>query len=191
MSRSFLAPCSEPTFLRSEAARQSSVGKSGQHSGLGGETHQRASGSVSTLIREAERTELTAMLALLTTCELPVDGVEENVEGFLVARENETLIGTIGLECYGHAGLLRSLAVAASGRDRGLGGRLVKERLDRAKESGVTTIYLLTETAEAFFPRFGFERMPREELDPALKASKELQGACPETAVAMRLGLLS
>ncbi len=144
---------------------------------------------MSTMIREAERSELAEVLALLRTCDLPVDGVEENLEGFLVARENETLVGTIGLERYGDAGLLRSLAVAASGRGQGLGGTLVKMLLGYAKERGVSTLYLLTETADRFFPRFGFERMPREDLDPSLKASKELQGACPETAVAMRLRL--
>ena len=142
---------------------------------------------MSTTIREAERSELSEVLALLRTCQLPIDGVEENLVGFLVARENETLVGTIGLERYGDVGLLRSLAVASSGRGHGLGGRLVKMLLGYAKERGVSTIYLLTETAEAFFPRFGFERMSREELDPALEASKELQGACPKTAVAMCL----
>ncbi|MEE9263083.1 MAG: arsenic resistance N-acetyltransferase ArsN2 [Vicinamibacteria bacterium] len=144
---------------------------------------------MSTTIREAERSELAEVLALLRTCDLPVDGVEENLDGYLVARENETLVGTIGLERYGDAGLLRSLAVAASGRGRGLGGTLVKMLLGYAKERGVSTLYLLTETADTFFPRFGFERMPREDLDPSLEASKELQGACPETAVAMRLRL--
>ena len=144
---------------------------------------------MSTLIRQAERSELAAVLALLGTCELPVDGVDENLNEFLVVREDETLVGTIGLEHYGEAGLLRSLAVAPSGRGRGLGGRLVEALLDFAEKGGVRTVYLLTETAESFFPRFGFERVPREEIDPALEASKELQGACPDTAIAMRLTL--
>ena len=144
---------------------------------------------MSTTIRRAERGDLAEVLTLLRTCELPIEGVEENLDGFLVARENETLIGTIGLERYREAGLLRSLAVASSARGQGLGGRLVTMLLDSAKERGVSTVYLLTETAEAFFPCFGFEKMPREELDPALDASRELQGVCSETAVAMRLRL--
>lgn len=144
---------------------------------------------MSATIRRAERRELAEVLGLLRACDLPIDGVEENLDGFLVARVNETLVGTIGLECYGEAGLLRSLAVEASGRGQGLGGTLVKMLLGYAKERGVSTLYLLTETADTFFPRFGFERMPREDLDLSLEASKELQGACPETAVAMRLEL--
>ena len=155
MGRRFLATWGEPPFPCPETTRQSSFGKSGKHPGLGRETNQGAGRSVSTTIREAEWSELANVLALLRTCDLPVDGVEENLESFLVARENEALVGTIGLERYGDVGLLRSLAVASSGRGHGLGGRLVKMLLGYAKERGVTTIYLLTETAEAFFPRFG------------------------------------
>jgi amino-acid N-acetyltransferase len=144
---------------------------------------------VSTPIRQAEPRELPDVLGLLKECGLPPDGVEENLDSFLVARESQTLLGTVGLECYGDAGLLRSLAVVPGRRGRRLGARLVEAVLGRAKENGIRTIYLLTDTATNFFPRFGFERIPREELDPRLGASQELQGACPETAVAMRLGL--
>ena len=126
---------------------------------------------MSTMIREAERSELAEVLALLRTCDLPVDGVEEDLDGFLVARENETLVATIGLERYGDVGLLRSLAVRASERERGLGARLVEALTRRARERGINTVYLLTESAEDFFPRFGFERIPREGLDARLETS--------------------
>jgi amino-acid N-acetyltransferase len=46
--------------------------------------------------------------------------------------------------------------------------------------------HLLTTTAERYFPRFGFEVIPRAEADPKLEASEELRGACPSTAVLMR-----
>ena len=189
MGRRFLATCGKPAFPRAETIGQPLAGTSSQHPGLSGEADPGASGSVNTAIRAADQSELSEVLALVSDCDLPVDGVEENLAGFLVARENETLVGTIGLECYGEVGLLRSLAVASSGRGQGLGGRLVEMLLGHAKERGVTTVYLLTETAGNFFPRFGFKKMPRVELDPALDASRELQGVCSETAVAMRLRL--
>jgi amino-acid N-acetyltransferase len=64
---------------------------------------------------------------------------------------------------------------------------LVEALIGGVRKRQVATLYLLTETAEDFFPRFGFEAVPRTSLDARLAASAELQGACPETAVAMRL----
>ena len=57
---------------------------------------------------------------------------------------------------------------------------------DTAKPLGMSAIYLLTTTAERFFPRFGFEVVTREDVPDSVKASVEFQGACPATAVIMR-----
>jgi amino-acid N-acetyltransferase len=46
-------------------------------------------------------------------------------------------------------------------------------------------VALLTETADGWFPRFGFRPVPREALPAALSASAELRGACPATARAL------
>jgi amino-acid N-acetyltransferase len=50
----------------------------------------------------------------------------------------------------------------------------------------VREIYLLTTTAEHFFPRFGFARIPRADVAPTVRASEEFRGACPDSAIAMR-----
>ncbi len=47
-------------------------------------------------------------------------------------------------------------------------------------------VFLLTETAEPFFVRFGFERVSREEAPPQLRASEEFRCLCPESAAFMR-----
>ena len=124
---------------------------------------------------------------MLEECQLPREGVAEHLEGFLVARNDRTLLGVVGLERYEDIGLLRSLAVSPRARGRGVGSSLVEALIAGARERKIATLYLLTDTAEDFFPRFGFERIPRASLDARLAASAELQGACPETAVAMRL----
>jgi amino-acid N-acetyltransferase len=49
----------------------------------------------------------------------------------------------------------------------------------------VREVYLLTTTAHAYFPRFGFTRVARDEVAPAVRESEEFRGACPDTAVAM------
>ena len=124
---------------------------------------------------------------MLKACDLPREGVAEHLDGFLVARDARELLGVVGLERYGEVGLLRSLAVIPKARGHGIASNLARALIDRAREKGVSVLYLLTETAEDFFLRFGFERIPRARLDARLEASAELQGACPETAVAMRI----
>jgi len=93
------------------------------------------------------------------------------------------------VEVYGAAGLLRSVAVHPGQRGTGLGQALTRAAADLARGAGVEELYLLTTTAEGFFPRLGFERVERGELPAALGASAELRGACPASAVAMRLRL--
>jgi amino-acid N-acetyltransferase len=50
-------------------------------------------------------------------------------------------------------------------------------------------VYLLTTTAEAFFPHFGFERIERAAVPPRIQNSREFHGACPASATVMCLPL--
>lgn len=136
-------------------------------------------------LRAATRDDLAAVSQLLSASGLPLDGVEENFDDFIVA-EDHGIAGVIGLERYGPAALLRSAAVAPSLRGSGLGHRLVQEVLERASAQGVREIYLMTTTAEEYFPRFGFARSTRAQVPEAVRASREFQGACPDTAVVMK-----
>ena len=96
------------------------------------------------------------------------------------------LSGAVGLEVYGDRALLRSAVVDAGRRGTGVGQDLVETLLQRARSRGVREVYLLTTTAEDYFPRFGFSTISRTEVAPAVRASEEFRGACPDTAVAMR-----
>jgi amino-acid N-acetyltransferase len=58
--------------------------------------------------------------------------------------------------------------------------------LEQADAAGIEEVYLLTTTAEKYFPRFGFNRTARSAVPEAVKASAEFQGACPDTAVVMK-----
>jgi len=50
-------------------------------------------------------------------------------------------------------------------------------------------VYLLTETAGHFFPRFGFHAISRAEVDVAVRRSTEFTTACPSSALVMRAEL--
>ena len=140
-------------------------------------------------IRSAKRDELPELVEMLRQSKLPVAGTKEHFTNYLVATKEERIVGMVGLEIYGEVGLLRSLAVAPAEKGSGVGASLVRAILEKAEQRNIDAVYLLTTTAEAYFPRFGFERISRGDVDKRLAASEELRGACPETAVCMRLGL--
>ena len=135
--------------------------------------------------RNAKSADLAAVENLLATNDLPLDGVRENFASFVVAEDRGAIRGAIGLEKYGSVALLRSAVVSQDDRGSGIGSRLVEQLLNRAAEEGIEDLYLLTTTAEEYFPRFGFTRTTRMAVPDAVKASAEFQGACPDTAVVM------
>jgi amino-acid N-acetyltransferase len=62
---------------------------------------------------------------------------------------------------------------------------LVEALLEHAESDGVADVYLLTTTAEEYFPKFGFARTTRAAVPDAVKLSAEFRGACPDTAIVM------
>lgn len=140
-------------------------------------------------IQRATPSDFGEVVSLLETAELPTAGVREHLTDFWVARVGQTPVGCIGLESYGDVALLRSLVVDAKARTRGLGGRLVAFLLEYARSQQVRELYLLTTTAEDYFPRFGFEHIDRLSADERVQRSEEFRGACPDSAVCMRYRL--
>ena len=90
---------------------------------------------------------------------------------------------------YGNKALLRSLAVTKNFHGKGYGKRLYHAILKKARAKKICEIYLLTETADDFFAKQGFEMVSRDSVDPQVKESVEFRSACPETAPCMRLKL--
>jgi len=136
-------------------------------------------------ITPAAPADVPAILALLAASKLPRARIENHVASTLVARQDSGVVGTAALELYGDAALLRSVAVATDLRGRGLGAALTFAALDLARRRGVRTVYLLTETAAQFFPKFGFRAITRAEVEPGVLASPEFTTVCPKTAVVM------
>jgi amino-acid N-acetyltransferase len=141
---------------------------------------------VTTAIRVAAPGDYAGVVRLLEAADLPTAGLKWSLPDFLVAEERGRVVGAVGLEIYGDCALLRSAVVDAGRRGSGLGRDLVESLLERAGTRGVREIYLLTTTAENFFPRFGFARISRDVVAAPVRASEEFRGACPDSAIAMR-----
>jgi amino-acid N-acetyltransferase len=123
---------------------------------------------------------------MLRDLALPTEGVPEWLEQFWVAESRGQVVAVAGMERYGDYGLLRSVAVAQDWRGTGVGRTLVERVLDEGRSAGVREVYLLTTTAEHYFPRLGFSCVDRESVPAALHGSAEFSGACPASAVVMR-----
>jgi len=140
----------------------------------------------STTIRRATRSDQRRVEQLLSSLHLPTAGVADWIDRFWVADHAGSPVGVAGVEQYGNAALLRSVAVDPSWRDTGIGRTLVETELATARAEGADSVYLLTTTAERYFPRFGFERITRDEVPDSLRESVEFREACPASAVVMR-----
>jgi amino-acid N-acetyltransferase len=130
------------------------------------------------------------VLALLSRGDLPHAGLAEHFDAALVACDGEVVVGSAALELYGEAALLRSVAVAEGQRGQGLGRQLTRAALDLARAQGVRRVYLLTTTAEGYFPSFGFAPIARAEVEPAVQISAEFTDACPASAAVLALSLV-
>jgi amino-acid N-acetyltransferase len=135
-------------------------------------------------LQEADR---PAVHALLRSHRLPLEGFDDHHVDALVAKNQNVVIGSAAIEIYGRYGLLRSVAVADGHRGQDVGTQLTRAAIARARELDLSALYLLTETASAFFPRFGFAAVSREQIPVDVKASVEFTTACPASAQAFHL----
>jgi amino-acid N-acetyltransferase len=141
-------------------------------------------------LRPATRDDLPAVEALLTANGLPTAGVADALHDFLVAESDGAVVGVGGLEvCSCGDALLRSVAVDARWRGRGLGRAVVSGLIADAEARGINALYLLTTTAERYFPSFGFAPTTRDAVPAPVKETVEFQSACPASATVMALPL--
>ena len=132
---------------------------------------------------------LPEVKTLLEANSLPTSDLTLEVR-LLGEHEGGRLVGVVGLEARGGAGLLRSLAVEPGRRGSGLGSGLVRAIEQAAASDGITDLYLLTTTAEAFFARRGYRRVSRDAAPAGIRATAEFSSICPSSSTCMtkRLG---
>jgi len=111
--------------------------------------------------------------------------VEDALPNFTVAEYGSELVGVAGLEVCCNNALLRSVAVSPEWRSRGLGRALVTRVIADAEARGINALYLLTTTADRYFPSFGFREITREQVPVDVRETAEFRSACPATATVM------
>ena len=144
-------------------------------------------------IESAKTSDLEEIYALLKLVNLPIEGVEETIDNFLLLiREidsEEELVGCVGLEIFEEYALLRSAAVHPNHQGKNYGKQLVLAIIAYAKLIGAKELFLLTETAELFFEKMGFTKVDRAQVPAIVKTSIEFESLCDESAIVMSLKL--
>jgi amino-acid N-acetyltransferase len=137
-------------------------------------------------LRPAASRDFDSLVGLLKASALPTAGLPPKLSDFYVAEHGGRIVGGIGIEPYGRAALLRSAVVDPAFRGSGIGEALVRRILEHAGQHGITDVFLLTTTAERYFPRFGFAQIARDDVPATVADSVEFREACPASAVVMR-----
>lgn len=151
---------------------------------------QTASENTVVALRAASTADLPNIFSLLSASDLPTVGVAETLGGFTVAEHDGRIVGVVGVEtCCSRYALLRSTAVAPEYRKHGIGRRLVEHAIAGAEAKGFSALYLLTNTAEAYFPSFGFTRVSRDAVPEEVKATEQFTSVCCSSAAVMTLEL--
>jgi amino-acid N-acetyltransferase len=136
-------------------------------------------------IERASDADGPSILQLLSDAGLPIDGLVEHLNAAFVARDGTAIVGCSALETYADGALLRSVVVAPPARGRGVGQRLTEAAVSWAQSVGMPAVYLLTTSAESYFPKFGFVPVTREQVPASVKQSIEFRSACPESAIVL------
>ncbi len=122
---------------------------------------------------------------LLSESKLPFADVVTHLPHFMVAKQNTKLVGVVGLEILGDVALLRSLAVTNAEQGKGLSKVLYEKILAHAYRQNIKKLYVLTMTAEGYFNKLGFSKIPRDHAPHAIKKTKQFSNLCPGTAICL------
>lgn len=126
------------------------------------------------------------IIDLLEAEKLPVSDLPASLDNFFIAQNNRQVVGAIGLEVFSDCGLLRSMVVRKEYRNQKVASLLVNALENFARASGITCMYLLTETAAQYFENKNYKIITRDEVPGELHASSEFSHVCPVSAIVMK-----
>lgn len=137
----------------------------------------------------AQPEDESGIVTLLSENNLPYDDIGSKLDHFIVCLDRDRVVGVVGLEPCGKAGLLRSLAVAPAYRGKGIAKELADKIEEHAILEGIEEVFVLT-TLEDFCASHRFEMVERAKVPPDIRALREFSLACCAAAVCMRKSLL-
>ncbi|KIC90928.1 hypothetical protein HY58_07795 [Flavihumibacter sp. ZG627] len=137
-------------------------------------------------MRTAVPGDYDPVCSLLNSEQLPTSDLRPDLDHFLIAELNDIPVAVLGLDPYGKDGLLRSMIVKREFRRHGIASKLVTELESYARHQGIEMLYLVTNTAEDYFSRKGFNIITRTDVPDTVAVSAEFNGLCPASSTLMR-----
>jgi len=137
---------------------------------------------------KVESTDLDAVRLALAAARLPA---EDFGEGIVFYRLDDEVgaIGWAALEQRGGDALLRSVLILESRRGLGAGRDMIERVAGAAGVQGIQRLWLLTESAAAFFARLGFTPAERASAPEEIRATSEFALICPVSATCMTMAI--
>ena len=126
------------------------------------------------------------IIMLLTAVNLAIADLPETMDNFIAAIQDGILVGVIGLEVYGNYGLIRSLAVNPKYRRSGIADKLLTHLENVSTQTGLSDLYLFTETAAAYFKQKNYITITRNNVPKAVRQASQFSHVCPLTAIVMK-----
>jgi len=136
-------------------------------------------------IIELDQNHHNTVVEILRNSRLPEADIDLNRQFFVGYQSATRLEGIGALEIHGSSALVRSMAVLHNGQNKGVGSSILSRLIQQAREKNLKDLYLLTETAENFFARNGFEKTDRSTVPDAILNSEEFKNLCPDSAICM------
>ena len=131
--------------------------------------------------------DLDTVQALLRSNYLPFEDCGDHVSNLIGIVHKEQIIAVGGFEQVGRFALLRSVAVDSQFRGLDLARSLVEKILAQLKFFKLEAVYILTETADQYFFRLGFNAIERDKLPLEIQTTQQCQTLCSASAIAMLL----
>ncbi|MBT3045894.1 MAG: arsenic resistance N-acetyltransferase ArsN2 [Candidatus Thiodiazotropha sp.] len=130
--------------------------------------------------------ELSEIKALLEGCGLPTEDMDLKKSLYFYGKKIDSMIvAVVGLEILGRNALIRSVAVSAGYRGKGIGKRLVSFAESTAASKGVEKLYLLTTDAHDYFCALGYRSVSRAVVPEAIENTQQFSTICPSNALLM------
>jgi N-acetylglutamate synthase-like GNAT family acetyltransferase len=133
------------------------------------------------IIRRVVERDLTPVRQLLREAQLNDQGVEDHLEHFFVVeypgekKEDQALVGAVGMEVYKPYGLLRSFVLERSSWNLKIGLQMIQILLSYAGHLKLSHVYLLAGASLPFFEQMGFTAISLDELPEEIRASPHLE----------------
>lgn len=144
---------------------------------------------MSIIFKIASTANVSSLVDFLQKLKLPNSDLPADLSGFTIAVDGTQIVGSAGMELLGNVGLLRSVAVAETHRNQQLGQRLFTAALDHARSHQVQEVFLITNTADQYFAKNGFQPVDRSAVPDEIAQTAQFSSLCPSTAVIMKLEL--